>query len=346
MQRLGQTLYASLLLALCFVFTQARAEKIIIDADVGIDDAMAIMLAFSSPELEVLGIVSSFGNASIDNATRNARYLVDLMGSNTPVVRGTERPMHIPEGEPADFVHGANGLGNIDFDEPETPLVSGISGAEFILQQSRLYPGELTLVPVGRLTNLALALKLDPTLPERIKRVVLMGGAFKVEGNVTPVAEANIWGDPDAADAVFSAQWSVVALGLDVTTQITVNETHHEKLAKDNPPVGNFLQATSAFYLDFYRSIGVSDGYYLHDPSAILYLTHPDIFETVRAPVRVASEGLSLGHTIAAFGELHRSRGEWSGIPETTIALDVDEKKARKIYLQRLATLKLHTVAE
>ena len=323
-------------------FSSANAaEKIIIDADVGIDDTMAILFAFASPELEVEGIVSSFGNATIENSTRNARYLLDLLDQSVPIAKGAATPLHIPPGPPADFVHGKNGIGNIDVGEPKTQALENISGAEFIIKKSHEFPGELTLVPVGRLTNVALAVKLDPSLPSRIKRVVLMGGAFQVEGNVTPVAEANIWGDPDAADVVFTTDWNVVAIGLDVTTQIRLNEKHHKLLTQKNEAVGNFISAIGDFYLKFYRSIGANDGYYLHDPSALLYLTHPELFETFKAPVRVASSGLSLGHTIAAFSGLHRSSGAWANIPLSTIATDVDEKKARKIYLDRLSNLDL-----
>ncbi len=328
--------YLSLIL-LAFTHMAYSEEKIIIDADVGVDDTMAVLLAFASPELDVVGIVSSFGNATIENATRNTRHLMDLLGADVPVVQGAAKPLGIPPGPPADFVHGANGLGNVVFEEPETQAQKDISGAEFIVQQSRLYPGELTLVPVGRLTNLALALRLDPTLPQRIKRVVLMGGAFNVEGNVTPVAEANIWGDPHAADEVFSANWQVVAIGLDVTMQVLVNETHHKQLTRKNKAVGEFIEAISDFYLKFYRSIGMKDGYALHDPSAILYLIQPDLFTTIQAPVRVAHTGLALGQTIMAEHPRHSVQGPWSIVPKTIVAIDVNEKKARTLYLKRLA---------
>ena len=213
----------------------AQKEKIIIDADVGIDDAMALLLAMASEELEIVGITTTFGNATIENSTRNALYVCAVSGRKIPVAQGAEKALILPPSPPTDFVHGDNGLGNIAFSEIETGEAEPMSAAEFIVKQSHAHAGELTLVPVGRLTNLALALQIDPTLPERIQRVVLMGGAIKTGGNVTPVAEANIIGDPHAADIVLNAGWDVTVIGLDVTTQLIVSPEDLEKLTLANP---------------------------------------------------------------------------------------------------------------
>lgn len=331
------TLYCLLILTI----SPVHAEKIIIDADVGIDDAMAILLALASPELEVLGITTVFGNATIENSTRNALHLVAKVGAKVPVAEGAAIPLQIPAGPPTDFVHGKNGLGDIviDFD----PSLSAIdqSAAEFIIDQSKRYPGELTLVPVGRLTNLALALKLDPTLPSRIKRVVLMGGAFQVAGNVTPVAEANIIGDPHAADIVFTAGWDITAIGLDVTTRLVVSDSDLQQLAARNPIAGQFIRDFSQFYLAFYRSTGVAEGFFVHDPSAILYLLDRELFETVTAPVRVATQGIAMGQTIAGFPPHDRREGSWYQQPATHIALGIHASKAKTVFLQRLAGVEM-----
>lgn len=328
-------------LALWTSTTLANKEKIIIDADVGIDDAMAILLAESAPELDLIAITTTFGNATIEDSSRNALYLVQRLGIDIPVVQGARKPLILPEGPPTDFVHGANGLGNIEFTLKKAAAVHDLSAAEYIIEQSRRYPGELTIVPVGRLTNLALALALDPTLPERIKRVVIMGGAFAVPGNVTPVAEANIIGDPHAADIVFSANWPLVAIGLDVTTQVVITPADLHSIENRNPKTGQLLTAISEFYLAFYRSVGVTEGFYLHDPAAVLYLTHPDLFTLTAGPVRVVDAGLAIGQTIVAPPSQFNREGDWHGIPHSHYASDVDEQKATDIFITRMKSLQL-----
>lgn len=330
------------LLAMAHITTATTPEKIIIDADTGIDDAMAILLAYASPELKVLGITATFGNATLENSVQNALYLTQLAGQTTPVVPGSPVPLVIAPEPPADFVHGANGLGNVEYSTENLPASASLSAAEFIIEQSLLHPGELTLVPIGRLTNIALALKIDPELPKRIKQIVLMGGAVQTPGNVTPVAEANIIGDPHAADIVFTADWEVTLIGLDVTSKVVVGPSDLEELTEANPITGQFLTDISAFYLAFYNSVGVDDGFYVHDPSAILYLLKPDFFETYKAPVRVVTEGIAIGQTIAAFPPHDTRPGNWKNIPKSNIALKVNSAESRRFILNRLASLELH----
>jgi len=337
--RLNFHLFTLLLGLLLFVSPLSAKQKIIIDADVGIDDAMAILFATTSDELDLLGITTIFGNASIENSTKNALYLLERCGLTVPVAQGASVPLVIPPEPPTDFVHGKNGLGDVDIPTPSQQSLSPLSAAEFIIEQSKLYPGEITLVPVGRLTNIALALKLDPTLPSRIKRVVLMGGAFDVKGNVTPVAEANIIGDPHAADIVFQTDWDVVAIGLDVTTQIIVNDDDLAKLEQVNPLAGGFIRDFSQFYLAFYRSVGVTEGFYVHDPAALFYVIDPALFTTKSAAIRVASAGIAIGQTIAALPPQNQ-RGAWQGVKLNQYASQVDSDKARQLFLSRLAKLK------
>ncbi len=335
----GNTLNAFSALLLFILLTSSHAilakEKIIIDADVGIDDAMAILFATASPELELLGITTVFGNASIENSTKNALYLMQRTGLNIPVAQGAHTPLAIPPEPPTDFVHGGNGLGDIPVPDTLNAAPHELSAAEFIIQQSKLYPGEITLVPVGRMTNIALALKLDPTLPSRIKQVVIMGGAFEHPGNVTPVAEANIIGDPHAADVVFQADWDVVAIGLDVTTKVIVSDKDLQKLEKDNPVPGGFIRDFSQFYLAFYRSVGVEEGFYVHDPAALMYVVAPELFSTREAAIRVASEGIAIGQTIAALPP-QNTRGAWKDVKLNRYADTVDSKAAKKLFLSHM----------
>lgn len=311
-------------------------EKIILDVDVGIDDAMAILLATASPELELIGVTTMFGNASIEDSTRNALYLLERTGSQVPVARGAAVPMVAEPIPPVAYVHGDNGLGNVPVPEPSKAMLSELSAVEFILEQSRLHPGEITLVPVGRLTNIALALRADPTLPERIKRVVLMGGAFETHGTITPVAGANTFGDPHAADIVYQASWDVTSIGTDVTRKVRLDEPDLDELARRNPVAGGFIRDFSNFYLEFHRATGVTDGFYIHDPSAVMFVIRPELFTTKKAAIRVATEGLAAGQTIAS-PRLKGQTDYWTANKFNAYADSVDSDKARELLLNRLA---------
>jgi len=298
-------------------------SRVIIDADPGIDDAIAILTALQAPELEVLGITTVFGNATLESATKNALRIVELGGWNVSVASGETAPLEIPRGEPPDFVHGADGLGNTNMPPPETEVIDK-SAAEFIVESLRSDSGNVTIIALGRLTNLALALELDPDLTNYVKAVVLMGGAVAVGGNVSPVAEANIWGDPHAADIVFTAGWPVTMVGLDVTTQVRLSNDILLRIKERNPPIGTFVYDISQFYLGFYESIGETRGMFVHDPSAVAFAIDPSLFDVGPFAVRVATEGIAIGQTIAA-GESHTNRpGPWYGVPATSVALGVD----------------------
>jgi inosine-uridine nucleoside N-ribohydrolase len=329
----------TVILLLAFEATPTRAEgqgdarprKVILDADPGIDDAMAILFALRSPALDVLGITSVFGNADIDVATANALRLVELAGREVPVARGAAHPLVIPKGPAPDFVHGADGLGNIGAPPPTGKTIEA-SAAEFIVATARRYPGEVTLVPVGRLTNLALALALEPRLPELVKEVVLMGGSAWAGGNVTPVAEANIWGDPHAADIVFGAPWKVTMVGLDVTTRVRLQDDRLLRMAEKDDRVGAFLYRISRFYKRFHDATGVTGGFYVHDPSAVAYAIDPSLFTTEKARVRVVTEGIALGQTIAYSGPRVDQWEASRGRPEATVCRDVDGERLLRLF--------------
>ena len=235
----------------------------------------------------------------------NALRLVELSGRDVPVARGAAHPLILPAASPPDFVHGTDGLGNIAAPPPTRRPIEG-SAAEFIVATARRHPGEVTILAVGRLTNLALALALEPRLPALVREVVLMGGSASAGGNVTPVAEANIWGDPHAADIVFGASWKVTMVGLDVTHRVRLGDDRLERMAARDPKIGGFVYRISRFYKQFHDSMGVTGGFYVHDPSAVAYLIDPGIFSTDTARVRVVTEGIAIGQTIAD----SRTRGD------------------------------------
>lgn len=240
------------------------AHKIILDTDPGIDDAMAIFFAFQSPNIDVLGLTTVFGNVPVEMSARNAVTLCDLAGQDIPVTKGVGMPWVGPESTYAHFVHGADGFGEIDFPASDKPL-DPRSSAQFIVDTVRANPGEVTIVAIGPLGNLALALRLEPELPKLVKGVNIMGGAAFVRGNVTPVAEANIWNDAHAADIVFSADWDLTMFGLDVTNNVPFDPSFMDTLASKNEKLGGFVQQSSKFYTDFYSQNREDRVCFFHD---------------------------------------------------------------------------------
>jgi inosine-uridine nucleoside N-ribohydrolase len=318
------------------LFAADAPTKIIIDSDPGVDDTMAILFAHQSPALEIVGITTVFGNTGIDNGTANALTLVDLIDADIPVARGAERPLIREPRQPPAYVHGADGLGEVGRQKP-VGEVSELTAAQFIVDMARRHPGEITLVPVGPLTNIALALAIEPRLPELVREVVLMGGAATTPGNVTPVAEANIFGDPHAADIVFRAPWTVTMVGLDVTTRVRLKDEVLQRIAGANPKIGGFIWEITRFYKGFYASRGVTGGFYVHDPSAIGYVIDPGLFETQAARVRVDADGLAMGQTIAAFGDQFDWAPDWDGEPRSRVCTGVDAERFLRLFESTLS---------
>ena len=274
-------------------------RKIIIDTDPGIDDAMAIHLAFAHPGLEVVGLTSIFGNVHTATGTRNALWLAEMAGLDCPVAEGAHAPLVLPQHPPADFVHGAEGFGDVPAASPSR-LPDPRDAAQFIVDVVNAHPGEITLCPVGPLTNIALALRLDPTITEKVAEVVIMGGSVRTHGNIPPanVAEANIWNDPHAAAEVFAADWPMTLIGLDVTEATRCSPADFAALAEASPVIGGFLNDAVQFYFGFHRQKGIHDGCFMHDPSAVLAIDRPDWFTYEEAPVRVILDGPEIGRTV------------------------------------------------
>lgn len=316
--------------------SEASPIKVIIDADPGVDDAMAILLAFRSPAIEVLGITTVFGNVSQDNAVANALTLVDLAGKSVPVARGAEHPLVKPRRDPPTFVHGKDGFGEAGRQRPVGSVID-MTGPQFIVEMARRYPGEITLVPIGPLTNIALALAIEPKLPDLIKEVVLMGGAARSEGNISPVAEANIFGDPHAADIVFNTPWQVTMVGLDVTTKVRLKDDLLERLVAASPKLGGFIYDISRFYKKFYEANGVTGGFYTHDPSAVAYVIDPALFTAELARVRVASKGLAAGQTMTTFRSPPPAFwAAWHQAPEVRVCTGVDDAMVLELFEKTL----------
>ncbi|WP_369920912.1 nucleoside hydrolase [Marinomonas polaris] len=307
------------------------ARKIIIDTDPGIDDAMAIFFAFQAPQLDVLGLTTTFGNVSVDLATQNAITLTEIAKVNVPVAKGVAVPSKIAPRPHPDFVHGADGFGNINWPAPKGKAIEK-SAAQFIVDTVREFPGEVTIIALGPLGNLAKALELDPEVANLVDEVVLMGGTAIEYGNVSPVAEANIMNDPHAADLVFTAAWQVTMIGLDVTHQVLLDNSVLERIKKANPTEGGFLYDCAQHYINFYSSRFDMDGCYFHDASTIAYVMDPSIFGVELGAVRVACEGIGIGQTIFAPQGMSFPEPHWNDVPMTQVCMEVDSEKLLTLF--------------
>jgi inosine-uridine nucleoside N-ribohydrolase len=314
-------------------------HKIIFDTDPGIDDAMALLFIEASQDLDLLAITTIFGNSDIETTTRNALYLKRRFGLSAPVYKGADKPLTRPRNPSPTFVHGENGLGDVELTGLVPAQPEAKPAHQAIIDLARQHPGEVTLVAVGPLTNLALALKADPEVATLLKAVVIMGGAFGVAGkpgNVTPVAEANIWNDPEAADQVFTAPWPLTAVSLDVTTQVVMSPAYMDALEASAGPAGVFLNAISKPYAAFYGSRDGIEGCCVHDAAAVAFVIDPSLFEVRRGSVRVVTEGVALGQTCQkAEGELF-GPSAWDDQPIQAATVAVDGAGLLKLYAETM----------
>jgi purine nucleosidase len=318
------------------VKTSFLPRKIIIDTDPGIDDAMAIFLALRSPELELIGLTTIFGNVHTSLSTTNALRLLEIAGrGDIPVAHGADAPRSRPYRGPVAFIHGEDGQGNANLPPAKTRAVPE-SAAEFIVQRIMDAPGEISLVPIGPLTNIAAALSLEPQIAKHVKELVLMGGNAFVPGNATPAAEANIHNDPEAADIVFGASWRVTMVGLDVTHEIIMSLAQTRILESAQNPLARHLARINPLYLKFNRQSSGIDGYYIHDPSAIVLLTHPEFFTVEQYPVRVETQGISAGKTWPSTAR-QGTHPDWAGRPSVSVCTAVNAQRVLEVILERLA---------
>ena len=299
-------------------------HSIIFDTDPGVDDAQAIAIALRHPEIELLGMTTTYGNVDVGVATRNALLLAQLAGrDDVPVAQGAAAPMVKARHAPPAHIHGANGLGDIALPEVEG-RADPRSAAQFIVDTVSARPGEVTLVAVGPVGNLAAALQLDPAIIDKVKQVVIMGGSVREGGNVTPVAEANMFNDPDAASRVLTAGWPLTLVGLDVTHRCVLTPEHMKRIEAGQGELGQVLAGSYAFYRDFYHEFLGIDGCCPHDSCALAWLLRPELFTTARGHLTVATEGDAEGQTIFAPEGRGFIEARWSRTPLVQVCLGVD----------------------
>ena len=305
---------------------------IILDCDPGHDDAIAILLAVASPELELVGVTTVSGNQTLDKTTRNALRVLELAGrGDIPVYAGADRPF-VRERDVAAHVHGESGLDGPDLPEPSS-APQDQHAVDFIADQLRARDGKLTLVPTGPLTNIGLLFALHPDVP-RPERIVLMGGAIG-EGNRTPAAEFNIWADPEAAQRVFAAGLDTTMIGLDVTHGALITDEHTERL-RASGRVGSAVAQLMDFYARFHKARYPDlDGSPMHDPVCIAHLIRPGLMTVRDAFIDVdCSTGPSWGRTNVDW----RGR-EHFGAPNAKVGLDIDGAAFAELVVERVTSL-------
>ena len=311
-----------------------RTHKIIIDTDPGQDDALAILLALASPELEVLGITAVAGNVPLKLTENNARKICELAGKpETRVFAGAIRPL-VRTLVTAEEVHGKTGLDGPDLPEPKMPLQKQ-HAVDFIVETLMSEPsGTVTLCALGPLTNVALALIREPKIAGRIKQIVLMGGGFFEGGNVTPTAEFNIYVDPHAAEVVLRSGIAIVVMPLDVTHKALTTARRIDAFRALGTTVGIACAEMLEFFERFDEEKYGSDGGPLHDPCVIAYLLQPELFKGRHCNVTIetASE-LTMGMTVI----------DWWGVTKrpknATVMRDINDDGFFKLLTDRLATL-------
>ena len=281
----------------------APPYKVIFDTDPGVDDAMALYFALAHPDIDVIGITTTFGNVTVQQAAANALYLSAIAGRKVPVSQGVAKPWRKASEAPPVHIHGADGLGNLPARMPVDRALDPRCAAQFIVDLAREQPGEITLVAVGPLGNLSLALRLEPRLPDLLRQVIIMGGTILEPGNVSPVAEANIWNDPHAADRVFTAGWKLTMVGLDVTHRVRLPLSMMERIARHQRHLAtNTLAHAVTFYARFYTGLYAhlnhEPGCFAHDVLAFIYLVQPELFTVEQGAIRVATDGLAQGQTM------------------------------------------------
>ena len=286
-------------------------KKIIIDCDPGHDDAVAIMLAAANDNIEILGITCVGGNATLENTKINALKICTLIGKiDIPIYSGSDKPIKLNL-VTAEHVHGKTGLdieGNqIEIDK--NYKIQDLHAVDFIIQTCLEQPEPIFLCPTGPLTNIALALKKNPSIKNNIKEIVFMGGVAMSLGNITPSAEFNIYVDPHAANIVLQSGLPLVMMGLDVTHKVNVNDKIIEIIKKNGNKTSEFFADLMKFYSKFHRKLYETDETPLHDPCVVAYLIDPSIFQGKLVNVQVEEKSLlTRGKTVV----------DWWGVTSRT----------------------------
>lgn len=322
----------------------ASGKKIIFDTDPGSDDALALMLALNSPELDVRGITVVPGNVTADMGLQNALKMVSLAKRcDIPVAAGARHPL-FQKLITAEFWHGKNGLADMEL-PPSTCKVDSRYGPDLIIQLVHESPHEITLVPVGPLTNIALAVEKDPSIVPLVKEVILMGGSIS-GGNVNAAAEANIYNDPEAAQVVFQAGWPLTMVGLEVGNKASFSKKYLDQLAQTHGPINDFIAGVLKYLIAKSESFG-DHGTPMYDPSAVAVAIDASLVTTKEMHVDVETRGeFTRGETVAnrlggvernvLHGDRYVIEGVDTVVPNVKVCVDVDAERFLQLFVSRI----------
>ena len=309
-------------------------KRIIIDTDPGVDDSFTFLLALASPEIKLEALTTTQGNVTVDKATRNALSVLELgHASHIPVAKGSVLPLVQPLRASA-YVHGESGIGNSQLPEPQAKPAQG-HAVDVLIERVLAEPNEISIFPIGPLTNIAMAIRKEPKFAKAVKELVIMGGAIQEGGNMTPLAEFNIYVDPHAAHIVFHSGIPMTLIPLDVTHKCLLKQEHVERLMKINSPVTRFLRDAIEVYLKASLELGY-EGCALHDPLTLATIIAPEFLTLKDYYVDVdISGGVSMGKTFADIFNVTKQPANMR------VAMDVRGKDFIELFLQRMETLSL-----
>src|SRR5512134_457433 len=308
------------------------AKRIIIDTDPGVDDALAFLLALASPEIKLEALTTTQGNVTLEKATRNALSVLELAhASHVPVARGSLLPLVQPLRASAD-VHGESGIGNSKLPEPQTKTVPE-HAVDYLIERVLAEPNEISIFPIGPLTNIAMAIRKEPRFASAVKELVIMGGAILEHGNSTPQAEFNIYVDPHAAHIVFHSGIPITLIPLDVTHKCLLQQTHLDRLMRIDSPISRFIRDAMEVYLEASFRLGY-EGSSLHDPLTLATIIAPELLTLKEYYVDVdISGGVGMGKTFADIFHVIKKPANMK------VAMDVRGDDFIELFLQRMEAL-------
>ncbi|HEX2696449.1 MAG TPA: nucleoside hydrolase [Anaerolineales bacterium] len=309
------------------------SKRILFDTDPGIDDALAILLALASPEIKIEGISVIHGNCSVELAVTNALAVLELAkATNIPVARGFDLPLVQPS-LLAPETHGNSGLGYAELPAPKIKPIAQHS-VDFLIEKIMSAPGEITLVCIGPLTNVAVAIRKEPRIIQAVKEVVIMGGAIRHQGNTSAVAEFNVYVDPHAAHMVYHSGMPITLVPLDVTYQCILTPEDVKRLQKIQSPIPKFVADSTRFYMEFHDEYQAMEGCAINDPLALALTFAPHLcdYETHYVDVDI-SNGVSMGNTYADFYKITKNPANMK------VALRVRAREFMELFLERMEKL-------